>query len=91
MMGGVLILGIIVFGMLVGGAAQAVLGRSGSNIDWAMALVAGLAGSLVGGLIANLIAGEGLDLAWSGMIGSFIGAIIVSVIWMKVAKPKMRT
>jgi uncharacterized membrane protein YeaQ/YmgE (transglycosylase-associated protein family) len=79
----VLILGILLFGMSIGGIAQLVLGRSGRGIDWGMALVAGLAGSFVGGLLISLLAGEGLSLHPSGLIGSFLGALIVSVVWMK--------
>ena len=74
-----LILGIIVFGLFVGWLAQLVLGM-GSQPD-GRTLVAGLAGSFVGGLLASLLAGDGLDLAPSGLLGSFIGAVIVLVVW----------
>jgi len=77
-----IILTIIVFGMFVGWLAQLVVGGRGRrNIDWGMALVAGLVGSLIGGLLGNLLAGEGFDIHPSGLIGSFIGACIVVVIW----------
>ena len=78
-----LILGIIVFGMFVGWLAQLVLGM-GSKPD-GRTLVAGLAGSFVGGLLASLIAGDGLDLAPSGLIGSIVGAMIVLAVWRGVA------
>lgn len=73
-----LIIGILVFGMLVGALAQLVLGRSTYTIDWTTALIAGLVGSFVGGLLASLIAGDGLALRPSGLIGSFVGAVIVT-------------
>ncbi|MFT3852211.1 MAG: GlsB/YeaQ/YmgE family stress response membrane protein [Ilumatobacteraceae bacterium] len=76
-----LILGIIGFGALVGAAAQFVLGRQGRGIDWGMAIVAGLVGSFVGGLLGSLVAGDGLRLRPSGVIGSIVGAIIVTLIW----------
>ena len=76
-----LIIALILFGMLVGAAAQLILGRGGKSIDWTMAFVAGLVGSFVGGLIASLIAGDGLDLRPSGIIGSIVGAVIVTAIW----------
>ena len=76
-----LILGLILFGMLIGAAAQLILGRSGGSIDWGMALVSGLVGSFVGGLIFSLIAGDGLELRASGIIGSFLGALIVTALW----------
>jgi len=76
-----LIIGIILFGMLVGAAAQLILGRGGKGIDWTMAFVAGLVGSFVGGLLASLVAGDGLELRPSGIIGSVVGAVIVTVVW----------
>ena len=80
-----LILAIILFGMLVGAAAQLILGRESKggskSIDWTMAFVAGLVGSFVGGLLASLVAGDGLELRPSGIIGSIVGAVIVTAIW----------
>ena len=76
-----LILGLILLGLVVGAAAQWVLGRSGPGIDWGLALAAGLIGSFVGGLLGSLIAGDGLRIRPSGLIGSFIGALIVTAIW----------
>jgi uncharacterized membrane protein YeaQ/YmgE (transglycosylase-associated protein family) len=77
----VLILAIILFGMIVGAGAQLVLGRKSGRIDWAMAFVAGLAGSFVGGLLISLLSGDGLDLRASGLIGSLVGAIVVTAAW----------
>jgi uncharacterized membrane protein YeaQ/YmgE (transglycosylase-associated protein family) len=77
----VLILGIILFGMAVGWFAQFILGRDGERTDWTMALVAGLGGSFVGGLLFSLIAGDGLDLAPSGLIGSVVGALVITAGW----------
>jgi uncharacterized membrane protein YeaQ/YmgE (transglycosylase-associated protein family) len=76
-----LIIGLILFGMLVGAAAQLILGRRAKKIDWPMAIVAGLVGSFVGGLLVSLIAGDGLELRPSGVIGSIVGAVIVTVLW----------
>jgi uncharacterized membrane protein YeaQ/YmgE (transglycosylase-associated protein family) len=87
----VLIIGILLFGMVVGAAAQFVLGRDGKGIDWAMALIAGLAGSFVGGLLVSLLAGDGLDVRPSGLIGSFVGAVIVTLIWRAVAARRAPT
>ncbi len=80
-----LIIGILVFGMGIGALAQLVLGQKGRDINWGMALGAGLGGSFVGGLIASLIAGDGLALEPSGIIGSIVGALIVTVVWQQVA------
>jgi uncharacterized membrane protein YeaQ/YmgE (transglycosylase-associated protein family) len=67
--------------MMVGAIAQFILGRNGSRTDWGMALIAGFAGSFVGGLLSSLIAGDGLALRPSGLIGSIVGALVVTAIW----------
>lgn len=73
------------FGLAVGALAQLVLGKSGHSIDWTMALIAGIGGSFVGGLLSSLLAGDGLDFRPSGLIGSFVGALIVTGVagWWK--------
>ena len=76
-----LILGIILFGMLVGAGAQLILGRGGAGIDWTMAILAGLVGSFIGGLLISLLSGDGLDLRPSGIIGSLVGALAVTGAW----------
>ncbi len=76
-----LIFAILGFGVLVGAAAQFLLGRHGRGIDWGMAIIAGIAGSFIGGLLASLIAGDGLKLRPSGFIGSILGAVIITAIW----------
>jgi uncharacterized membrane protein YeaQ/YmgE (transglycosylase-associated protein family) len=77
-----LILGIILFGMLVGAGAQLILGQSHDRIDWTKAIVAGLAGSFIGGLLISLLSGDGLDLRPSGIVGSLAGAIVVTAGWL---------
>ena len=76
-----LILGIILFGMIVGAGAQLILGRTHGKVDWTMAIVAGLVGSFIGGLLISLLSGDGLDLRASGIIGSLVGAILVTAVW----------
>ena len=76
-----IILGIIGFGILIGAAAQFILGRSARGVDWGMALAAGLIGSFVGGLLISLLAGDGLAFKPSGVIGSIAGALIVTGGW----------
>jgi uncharacterized membrane protein YeaQ/YmgE (transglycosylase-associated protein family) len=85
-----LILAILAFGMGIGWLAQLVLGGGGRQTDWAMALIAGLAGSLVGGLLGSLIFGDGLKIRPSGILGSFIGALIITAIWQATRKSKSR-
>ncbi|TNC31748.1 GlsB/YeaQ/YmgE family stress response membrane protein [Mumia zhuanghuii] len=76
-----LIIAIILFGMLAGALAQIILGRGTEGIDWTLAFVAGLVGSFVGGLLISLLAGDGLELRPSGIIGSVVGALIVTFAW----------
>ena len=76
-----LIIAIILFGMLVGALAQLLVKRPGTPVDWPMALVAGIGGSFLGGLVLSLLAGDGLDLAASGLLGSVAGAIFVTIVW----------
>ena len=76
-----LILGLILFGMLVGAGAQLILGRSAKGIDWAVALVAGLVESFIGGLLISLLSGDGLQFRPSGIIGSLVGALLVTAGW----------
>jgi uncharacterized membrane protein YeaQ/YmgE (transglycosylase-associated protein family) len=86
-----LILVIIVLGMAAGWLAQLMLGR-GTN--WAEALAAGLVGSFIGGLLASLLAGDGLAIRPSGIIGTVAGAVIVLAIWGAIrgrSAPKRRT
>ncbi len=81
-----LILALVIGGIFVGWIAQLLLGRRSAQVDWAMALVAGIVGSFVGGLLFSLLAGDGLAIAPSGLIGSLIGAVIVTAVWQAVAK-----
>jgi len=75
--------------MLVGWVAQAVLGM-GTRPN-AQSLIAGLVGSFVGGLLASLIAGDGVNLRASGIIGTIVGAIVVLAIWGAVRGRTSRT
>ncbi|HZY07049.1 MAG TPA: GlsB/YeaQ/YmgE family stress response membrane protein [Ilumatobacteraceae bacterium] len=81
-----LILALIGIGMLIGWVGQVILGM-GTRFD-GRTLIAGLLGSFVGGLLASLIAGDGLHLRLSGLIGSIIGAIIVLAIWRSFDRKK---
>ncbi len=78
-----LILVIIATGMAIGAIAQLILGRAGTRIDWTMALVAGLGGSFVGGLLFSLLNGDGIDVRPSGLIGSLVGAVLVTGLWIR--------
>lgn len=75
-----LIIGIILLGMIGGAGAQRVLER-GTGINWPLALVTGIIGSFVGGLFFSFVAGDGLELRPSGIIGSIFGATVVTLLW----------
>ncbi len=83
-----LILALIGIGMLIGWVGQVILGM-GTKFD-GRTLIAGLLGSFVGGLLASLIAGDGLHLRRSGLIGSIIGAIIVLAIFRSFDRKKAK-
>lgn len=71
------LLAFLVFGLVVGLLARAIMPGSQSMGCFGTALL-GCAGSFVGGLLGNLIAGRGLfALNTSGLIASVVGALIV--------------
>ena len=76
-----LILALLAIALAAGWIAQVIVGRSHARTDWTEALIAGFLGSFVGGLLASLIAGDGLEFRPSGLIGSILGAIIVTAAW----------
>lgn len=66
----------IAVGFISGLVARAIV-RPGRPLGCLGTIAVGLAGSLVGGTLANVIAGDGLDLAASGIIGSILGAVFI--------------
>ena len=76
-----LILALLAIALAAGWIAQVIVGRSHDRTDWTEALIAGFLGSFVGGLLASLIAGDGLEFRPSGLIGSILGAVIVTAVW----------
>lgn len=77
--GAVLILTLIVIGMASGWLAHLLVGH-GRN-SWGTDLVVGLAGSLATGVVVSLLAGDGLRLRLTGIVGSVAGAVLVLSIW----------
>jgi uncharacterized membrane protein YeaQ/YmgE (transglycosylase-associated protein family) len=87
----VLILAIVAIGFFAGWLANIILGGGSRPADWGELVLAGFAGSFVGGLIFSLLAGDGLAIRPSGMLGSVLGAVIVLFVLRKVKKkPKAR-
>jgi uncharacterized membrane protein YeaQ/YmgE (transglycosylase-associated protein family) len=82
-----LILSIIVVGLIAGALARLLVpGRQDLSI--AMTILLGIVGSFVGGFLGYLLFGRdsgGGFLQPAGIIGSVIGAVIVLLIWTRVA------
>lgn len=74
-----LILGVLVLGLFSGWLAQLALGQ-GARPNGHTLLV-GLYGSLVGGAVAGVLDGGGLRLRPAGLVGSFVGAVVVLLVW----------
>ncbi|MEV0946297.1 hypothetical protein [Rhodococcus sp. NPDC049939] len=86
-----LIIGILLFGILVGAGAQLILGTTAARLDWTFAFIAGISGSLVGGLLVSTVAGDGISLRPSGILGSLIGAVLVTAVWKWYRRNKAAT
>jgi uncharacterized membrane protein YeaQ/YmgE (transglycosylase-associated protein family) len=78
-----ILLFILVWGMFAGWIAHLLLARS-QPINWAEALIVGLAGSFVGGLLISLVSGDGLALRPSGIVGSILGAVVLLAAWQAI-------
>jgi len=79
-----LIFAILGFGIIVGAIAGWITGTT----DWGKRIGYGLLGSFVGGLLASLIAGDGLELRLSGILGSIVGAISLMLVDRAVSSRK---
>ena len=80
------VIGLIVIGLIAGALARLVVpGRQDMSI--VMTILLGIVGSFVGGFLGYLIfhkdAQDGF-LQPAGIIGAFIGAVIVLLIWTRV-------
>ena len=82
-----LILSIIVVGLIAGALARLLVpGRQDLSIP--MTILLGIVGSFVGGFLGHLIFGRDSGSGFlqpAGIIGSVIGAVIVLLIWTRVA------
>jgi uncharacterized membrane protein YeaQ/YmgE (transglycosylase-associated protein family) len=75
----------LALGMMIGWLAQLLLSR-GQKVNWLEALVAGFGGAFLFGMAASLIAGDGFSLKPSGIIGAFIGALVITGLYNGVYK-----
>ena len=66
----------IAVGLVAGSVARVVV-RPGRRLGCLGTVAVGLAGSVVGGTLANVVAGDGLGVAASGVIGSLLGAVLI--------------
>ena len=70
------ILAWIVLGLVAGVLARMVV-RPRRHLGCTGTIAVGLVGSLVGGTLGNVVTGDGLDIAASGIVGSVLGAVLV--------------
>jgi uncharacterized membrane protein YeaQ/YmgE (transglycosylase-associated protein family) len=75
-----IILAFVVIALVAGYIANFLVGKGKGFQTWEL-FVAGIIGSFVGGTLLSFIAGNGFDIALSGLIGSVIGAIVVLAVW----------
>jgi len=75
-----IVLAFVVIALVAGYIANFLVGKGKGFLPWEM-FVAGIIGSFVGGTLLSFIAGDGFDIALSGLIGSVIGAIVVLAAW----------
>jgi uncharacterized membrane protein YeaQ/YmgE (transglycosylase-associated protein family) len=83
-----LIVSIIVIGLLAGALARLVVPGK-QDISIVMTIVLGIIGSFVGGFLGYLIFHKDAQDGFfqpSGIIGAFIGAVIVLLIWISIDK-----
>jgi len=83
-----LIVSIIVIGLIAGALARLVVPGQ-QDISIVMTIVLGVVGSFVGGFLGYLIFHKDAQDGFfqpSGIIGAFIGAVIVLLLWIKLGK-----
>ncbi|MCI2421751.1 GlsB/YeaQ/YmgE family stress response membrane protein [Saccharopolyspora sp. K220] len=83
------ILGWIVFGLIAGFIARALVPGK-DDIGLIRTILLGVAGSVVGGFLFGLLTVGIRDFQPAGWIGSVIGAVIVLVIYNKITGRKRR-
>jgi uncharacterized membrane protein YeaQ/YmgE (transglycosylase-associated protein family) len=83
------ILVFIVFGLLVGLVARAIMpGRQSMGLG--MTALLGVVGSFIGGLVGNLIGGRDMfDLNAAGFIGSLLGALALLLVLGSVGRRRL--
>ena len=81
----------LLIGMAAGWLAWVVLGRSkvlmrDRKPNWTVLLGLGVLGSFVGGLVGSLLLEGEIALRPSGMIASFLGALVVVAIYLAIKR-----
>jgi uncharacterized membrane protein YeaQ/YmgE (transglycosylase-associated protein family) len=75
-----LLLAFIVIALVAGFIANFLVAGKRKYENWELFFIV-IVGSFVGGLIFSLIAGDGIELRPSGLVGSIIGAIVALLVY----------
>ena len=80
------IIGFVIFGLIIGFLARAIMpGRQ--SMGWIATALLGIAGSFIGGFLAALVTSSRVtDLNTAGVIGSIIGSLVLLAIMGRVGR-----
>ncbi len=76
----------LLIGLIAGAIARWIM-PGPDPMGWLGTMALGIVGSLVGGTLINLIAGGGLEIGATGLLGSIVGAIVVLWVWRSMRRP----
>lgn len=79
------LIGFVFIGLIAGALARLVTPGT-SDLSILATMLIGMGGSLIGGTLGSLIAGEGLELGAAGLIGAFIGSVILLFVLRRTGK-----
>ena len=80
------IIGFLIFGLIIGFLARAIMpGRQ--SMGWVATALLGIAGSFIGGFLAALVTSSRVtDLNTAGVIGSIIGSLVLLAVMGRVGR-----
>lgn len=78
------LIGLVVVGLIAGAIAR-LLVPGDQELSIPATIGVGIAGSFVGGFLSNLLFDVDASLQPAGILGSVVGAVIVLLVWTRVA------